>query len=255
MSQQGVIEQRLPGEFVRVKLLGQVDAPQWWEILFVIAGGSAVSTARNVYLGTTARDLVIVDTTVWGKPADLRRIPLTQVKLVKCTEGLLTDDLVIDLGETAPLKVRVMAGKRQSTRQLASILSGVEAPAHAYTTTIAAAEVKSPPESRFWPLYLSGTAGAYAGYLAGFLLNLFLPAFLSPKDTGVYSALLVTVFCWVMAAGCLFVGFVAASLGKRLTRDNPGQAGKMAALLGFGILLAMWVLLTAMVALLPLVIG
>ncbi len=253
MSQEGVIEQRLPGEFVRVELLGQVDAPQWWEVLLI--GATAAVTTRNVYLGATGRDLVIVDTNIWGKPTDLRRIPLSQVKLVKCTEGLLTDDIVIDLGETKPLKVRVMAGKRQSTMQLASILSGVEAPAGTVATAVPSADGKSPPASRFWPLYLSGTAGAFAGHLAGFLLNTFLEGFLSPKGAAMYSALFVTAFCWVMLAGSLFVGFVAASLGKRLTRDNPDQAGKMAALLGFGILLAMWVLLTAMVALLPLVIG
>lgn len=128
MPQQGVIEQRLPGEFVRVELLGMVDPPEWWESLFVVMGGSATGAARGVYLGATARDLVIVDTNMLGKPTNLRRIPLTQVKLVKCTQGLLADDITIDLGQTEPLRVRVFAGKRQSTRILTSILSGTGAP-------------------------------------------------------------------------------------------------------------------------------
>ena len=128
MSKQGVIEQRLPGEFVRVELLGMADPPEWWESLFAAMGGSAAGAARGVYLGATGRDLVIVDTNMLGKPTDLRRIPLTQVKLVKCRQGLLADDLVIDLGESEPLRVRVFAGKRQSTKKLVSILSGTGAP-------------------------------------------------------------------------------------------------------------------------------
>jgi len=78
---------------------------------------------RQVYLGITPHDLVLVKTDAFGAPSELKRVPLDHVSLVKANEGLLSDDVVIDIGEAKPLHVGIGRAFREATHQLIGVLS------------------------------------------------------------------------------------------------------------------------------------
>lgn len=118
-----------PGEYLKVALPGVVDAPSMLStilnIVLSLLSLSPVVTSKegeHIYLGITENDLLRVSTDALLKPDEIRRIPLSQVRLAEHSEGLLADVIVIDTGEGKPLRVSVGHHYQAGTRQLAGYL-------------------------------------------------------------------------------------------------------------------------------------
>ncbi len=129
MSEEGKLQQLLGGEFVRVELFATLDAPASWSlvldvILVLIGGAGTSSTGRAAYVGATARELLIAEMGLFGKLKDVQRIPLEKVKVVKASQGMLTDQVVLEVGESKTLKMQVAVRQRELTRQLIEVLGG-----------------------------------------------------------------------------------------------------------------------------------
>ncbi len=132
MSDEGKLQQLLGGEFVRVELFGSIDTPTGWavvlDVLAILIGGVSVSSGgRAAHVGATARELVIAETKLFGRPPDMRRFPLDKVQIVKSSEGMLTDEIVLEVGEPKKIRVQLPAKKRELTRQLMGMLGSVPA--------------------------------------------------------------------------------------------------------------------------------
>jgi len=117
-----------PGEQLELALQGTTGMASTGEALLDLAGAaSGVPTTlrrmRQVYLGITRHDFVLVNTDAFGAPSELKRISLARVSLVKAAEGLLSDELVVDLGEGKPLQVAIGKAFREVTRELIGLLS------------------------------------------------------------------------------------------------------------------------------------
>jgi hypothetical protein len=117
-----------PGDQLKLALQATTGMASTGEALLDLAGAASGvppthREIRQVYLGITPHDLVLVKTDAFGAPSELKRIPLARVSLVKAAEGLLSDELVVDLGEAKPLHVGIGKAFREATRELIGLLS------------------------------------------------------------------------------------------------------------------------------------
>ncbi len=78
----------------------------------LIGGVSESSGGRAAHVGATALELVIAETKLFGRPPDIRRFPLDKVKIVKSSEGMVTDEIVLEVGEPK----KMSAAARKETR-------------------------------------------------------------------------------------------------------------------------------------------
>ncbi len=134
MEEGVTIQQFVGDEPVQMELPGVQDGPQWWDNLaflldFLIDPLHASARGRKqgyiVRVGLTAHDLVIAEMKVIGYAPDVRRISRYKVKVVKHTEGLTTDQIILDLGEPRKFKLQVDTGLRESAQRLVTALGGV----------------------------------------------------------------------------------------------------------------------------------
>jgi hypothetical protein len=114
-----------PGEYVSVAVHGVVGAPSGIasliNIILTLAGGVPVGDFKEgqpVYIGISGQDFIHTKTDILGKPINLQRVPLSQVRLVSYTEGMVSDKVVIDIGEFKPMRMRVGRQMRQGTHEL-----------------------------------------------------------------------------------------------------------------------------------------
>ncbi len=135
MPEEGMLQDLLVDESVQLELPGVEDQSSWWhgllsllDMLTPLSGSlsESWSPAKEyvVQVGITSHDLVIAEINVIGVPPNLRRIPLYTVKVVRYSEGLCTDEIVLDLGEPRPFRLRVAAKRRELTQQLVRTLGG-----------------------------------------------------------------------------------------------------------------------------------
>ncbi len=130
MPEEGKLQQLLAGEFVRVELQANLDAPHgWWLALDVLTtlllGGAPMSNpGRSARVGTTARELVIAETHILSQP-DIRRIPLDRVRVVKFSEGLLTDEIILEVGEPKSLRLALPKKEHERAQNLIALLGGL----------------------------------------------------------------------------------------------------------------------------------
>lgn len=82
----------------------------------LLIGAAAGFTMRMYYVGLTENTLIMIEQDFLGKPADLKRIPLTNIKSSKFDKGWLTDSLVLDFGEKKPMELRVTFRLREQTQ-------------------------------------------------------------------------------------------------------------------------------------------
>jgi hypothetical protein len=127
-AKQTLMQLLQPGEHLKVALHGATGMQSTTSTLLNLGKAASgvfpdVPSIRQVYLGITEHDLVLVRTDAFGKPSELQRIPLEQVALVGSTEGTLSDEVVIDIGEEKPLRVGVGRPMRGGTRELVRILT------------------------------------------------------------------------------------------------------------------------------------
>jgi len=233
-------KQLIPGEHLMVAVAGQMG-PSVVSTIFM--GWAAASDLHQLHIGITEHDLVRVEFDKWGKPTELRRSPLSQVKLVEFKEGLLTDEVVIDLGETKPIRVRVSRLMRQGTQELVAILSSDRwRAAEIKMTNLSGNHKELPVQTPFWQLFLLGTGTAILGNVIGWLLSGFLVASLTSADFVEGYGYLAALLCWVVGLpGSLAFGLLAAWLGLVASRSHPNRIKNTTALLGFSLGVATWV--------------
>lgn len=129
MPEEGKLQKLVGGEFVRVELFGTLDSPEWWsvaiDVIFLLIGGAGgTTTGRAAHVGVTARELLIAELGLFGKLNEVRRIPLEKVKVVKASQGMLTDQLILEVGDPKTLKLQVAVKQRELTQQLIEVLGG-----------------------------------------------------------------------------------------------------------------------------------
>ena len=117
-----------PGEQLQLALQGTTGMASAGETLLDLAGAASgvppgPREIRQVYLGITPQNLVLVKTDAFGAPSELKRVPLGHVSLLKANEGPLSDDVVIDIGEAKALHVGIGRAFREATHQLIGVLS------------------------------------------------------------------------------------------------------------------------------------
>lgn len=89
----------------------------------LLGGYPNVEATNQAYLGATNNDFILIQTDALGKPASLERFPLQQVALIKYTEGTLTDEMIIAIGQGEATRFGVGTAMRPGTRELERILS------------------------------------------------------------------------------------------------------------------------------------
>ena len=80
--------------------------------------GSTVFSVRMYYVGLTEKALVIIEQDFMGKPADVKRIPLSEIKSSEYKKGLLTDSLVLDFGNKKSMRLQVTIRLRTQTQTI-----------------------------------------------------------------------------------------------------------------------------------------
>jgi hypothetical protein len=113
-----------PSETLRVVIHGSTDTtPIGLALMDLVTGASSDQPeSRQLYLGITEHDLVLVEIDAFGKPSHLQRIPLAKVKLGEFRQGILSDVLALDVDASQSLRIGVARMMRQRTRQLADLI-------------------------------------------------------------------------------------------------------------------------------------
>ncbi len=134
MEEEVTLQQLVGDEPVQMELPGVQDGPQWWDnlgfFLYMLIDPLRASIRGRkqgyvVRVGLTAHDLVIAEMKIIGYAPDVRRISRYKVRVVKHTEGLTADQIVLDLGEPRKFKLQVDTALRDWTQQLVTALGGV----------------------------------------------------------------------------------------------------------------------------------
>jgi hypothetical protein len=224
-------------------------------VLSLLTFGPMGEMTGAVYLGVTEHDLVLVGRDMLGKPDELRRIPRSQISSVQSRESLLDDNVVIEIGEDQPLRLRMYRHIREGTRQLVALLSGKEEDGYSASEesvwreeTSHAAEYPSMPAAMARHGFISrrpvlasallgaggGIAGAVVSPLLAGLLGVLVEAFGGPAFPVEGLAILAGGYCVIMfpfGGGILgaipgtIVGGLRASRPGRLTIFQPLLAG------------------------------
>ncbi len=257
MSDEGTIEKLVPGEFVRIDIPATKDAARWWDVAYVLlSGGPSGVYPISVHVGVTAHDLVIAEMDAFGRPPTVRRIPLEQVKVVKFKEAVWADEIVLDLGEPQTLRLTVAQKRHDLTLQLIDMLGGAPGLVRADAAASAGSSAFPAPTAataapRMFPAYLAGTGGAIGGHFAGYLLNGTLHNTFGPTEWEPIMALIDGGLCVLLLGGCLFAGWIAALLGRRLSQARPNLVYQTSALMGAAMLIALWILAAAAMLIVP----
>ena len=76
---------------------------------------SALKKIRQYNVGLTDDSLIMIEQDHFGKPVDINRIPLADIKSSELKKKLLTDNLTLDFGDKNLLKLQVTSGLRTHT--------------------------------------------------------------------------------------------------------------------------------------------
>lgn len=110
-----VRQQLNPGEQLHEAVIAQSRFPTGSYVLF---GPVAALSIRQYYVGLTEDTLIMIEQDKFGKHADIKRIPLVDIKSSKLKKRMLYDDLMVDFGDKNLLKLQVTSGLRNQTRAL-----------------------------------------------------------------------------------------------------------------------------------------
>lgn len=82
---------------------------------YVLYGALTALKMSQYYVGLTDDSLIMIEQDKFGKHADIKRIPLADIKSSKYKKRLLTDDLTLDFGDKNLLKLQITSGFRKQT--------------------------------------------------------------------------------------------------------------------------------------------
>jgi hypothetical protein len=100
-----------PNEFVKVAF--PAYSMSFW-------GGA--SSYTGYYVGLLQNELVIVEADFWGKPASVRRVPISRVEAVEFRRGLLLDRLMLVIGGEKPIRLQASRFLREYSQEIAESL-------------------------------------------------------------------------------------------------------------------------------------
>ena len=110
-----VRQQLNPGENLLEALVAQSGASVGAYALF---GAFAVFKMRQYYVGLTEESLILIEQDNFGNHADIKRIPLEDIKSSKLNKRILYDDLMLDLGDKKLFKLQITTGMRRLTMSI-----------------------------------------------------------------------------------------------------------------------------------------
>lgn len=112
-------------------------------------------------------------------------------------------------------------------------------------TTLSGDHEESPEQTPFLKLLLWGTVAAFVGNLTGWFLSGYLLATLMSHDFMEGYGIIAALLCWVVGLpGTIAFGFLAAWLGLVIVSSLiPNREKEAAALLGFSLGVAVWVII------------
>lgn len=109
-----IVRQQLnPGEHLVGAILAQTMPSMGAHILI---GAVAAFSMRAYYIGLTENALIMIEQDFMGKPADVKRISLTDIKSSKLKKGWLTDSLVLGFGKKKSMELRITFRLREQTQ-------------------------------------------------------------------------------------------------------------------------------------------
>ena len=82
---------------------------------YALYGALSALKMRQYYVGLTEESVIMIEQDNFGNHADIKRIPLSDIKSIKLNKRILYDDLMLDLGDKNLLKLQITAGLRRLT--------------------------------------------------------------------------------------------------------------------------------------------
>ena len=89
----------------------------------ILIGAAAAFSTKAYYVGLTEKTLIMIEQDFMGKPADVKRVSLSDLKSSEYKKGLLTDSLVLDFGQKKSMKLRITVRLRT---QAQAIFTGLQ---------------------------------------------------------------------------------------------------------------------------------
>lgn len=212
-----------PDENLKIVLSGQTGTvPLLQALIFSLLWSPPAVTL--VYLGITEKHLIFINTDQLGKPSELQRLPFNQVVLANSREGVLSDRINIQVGDTKPLSIDVPRSSREATRQFIRYLTGTP-----YDNRISSTRVHKPGPftslrhnlNTKHPILASGLLGASGGIvgtiiaaLALFILSMSI-VITNETDSGEGWGYLIGLYCLLMfpVGGALLGGIPGVIVG------------------------------------------
>ena len=110
-----VRQQLNPGE----NLLEAVIAQSGGQVgTYALYGAFSAFRMSQYYVGLTDDSLILIEQDNFGNLADIKRIPVSDIKSSKLNKRILYDDLMLDLGEKNKIKLQVTSGLRNHTKAI-----------------------------------------------------------------------------------------------------------------------------------------
>lgn len=92
---------------------------------YALYGALSALKMRQYYVGLTELSIIMIEQDNFGKHADIKRIPLSDIKSAKLNKRMLYDDLILDLGDKNLLKLQITSGFRRLTTSFYDKLQGI----------------------------------------------------------------------------------------------------------------------------------
>ena len=84
----------------------------------ILIGAAAAFATKAYYVGLTEKSLVMIEQDFTGKPADVKRIPLSDIKSSEYKKQRLLDSLILDFGKKKTVKLNVSYRLRPQTQAI-----------------------------------------------------------------------------------------------------------------------------------------
>lgn len=84
----------------------------------VLIGAAAAFGTKMYYVGLTEKSLVMIEQDFMGKPADVKRVPLSDIKSSEYKKQWLLDSLILDFGKKKTVKLQVSYRLRPQTQAI-----------------------------------------------------------------------------------------------------------------------------------------
>ena len=82
-----------------------------------------MAAAKQYYIGITPENLLLLQRDFWGRPGEIKRIPLKMINLARFKKGFLNDTVFIEFDEEPKnLQLQVIFRLREDSMKIVSII-------------------------------------------------------------------------------------------------------------------------------------